>query len=155
MSEQGSAKKLCATAKGKFTQTISNLDLAMTAKTPVTTIESRYDTLKAVWKEVQGKDDAYVKLLPGDELDHDKWNEELNQTFIEMKVKTDSYLEESDAAKAQKMELKTGKAMEETEIHVTSHKLAEIAKEEENDSARIKAKEQMEELLAHKRPGRN
>lgn len=43
MSEQGSAKKLCATAKGKFSPAINNLDLAMTSKAPVTTIESRYD----------------------------------------------------------------------------------------------------------------
>lgn len=86
---------------------ISNLDRAMTAEALVTTIESRYDTLRAVWKKVQGKHDAYVKLLPGDELD-EKWTEELNQTFSEMEVKTDSYLEESNAAKAQKMKLKTG-----------------------------------------------
>ena len=78
----------------------------MTAEALVTTIESRYDTLRAVRKKVQGKHDAYVKLLPGDELD-EKWTEELNQTFSEMEVKTDSYLEESNAAKAQKMELKT------------------------------------------------
>ena len=69
MSEQGSAKKLCATAKGKFTGAISNLNLAMTSKAPVTTIESRYDTWSAVWKEVQGNHDAYMKLLPGDEMD--------------------------------------------------------------------------------------
>lgn len=109
---------------------------------------------KAVWKEVQGKHEAYVKLLPRDELD-EKWNEELNQTISEMEVKTESYLEESNAAKAQKMELKTGKDMEEAEIHVRSHELEEISKEEENEKARIKAKERMEELLAHKRPGRN
>lgn len=133
---------------------ISNLDRAMTAEALVTTIKSRYDTLRAVWKKVQGKHDAYVKLLPGDELD-EKWTEELNQTFSEMEVKTDSYLEESNAAKAQKMELNTGKDMEEAEIHVRSCKLAEISKEEENEKARIKAKEQMEESLAHKRPGRN
>ena len=69
MSEQESAKKLCATAKGKFPPAINNLDLAMTSKAPVTTIESRYDTWRAVWKEVQGKHDAYMKLLPGDEMD--------------------------------------------------------------------------------------
>jgi len=72
-----------------------------------------------------------------------------------METKTDSYLEESNTAKAQKMELKICKDMEEAEIHVRSRKLAEIAKEEENEKARIKAKKQMEELLAHKRPGRN
>ena len=126
----------------------------MTAEAPVTAIESTYDALKAVRKEVQGKNEAYVKLLAGDELD-EKWTEELNQKFSEMEVKTDSYLEESNAAEAQKMELKTGKDMEEAEIHVRSCKLAEISKEEENEKARIKAKEQMEELLAHKRPGRN
>ena len=120
MSEQGSAKKLCAKAKRKFTWAISNLDLAMTAEAPVTAIESRYDVLKAIWKEVQGKHEAYVKLLPGDEL-NEKWNEELNQTFSEMEVKTDSYLEESNIAKTQKMELKTGKDMEEAEIHVRSN----------------------------------
>ena len=91
----------------------------MTAEAPVTAIESRYDVLKAIWKEVQGKHEAYVKLLPGDEL-NEKWNEELNQTFSEMEVKTDSYLEESNIAKTQKMELKTGKDMEEAEIHVRS-----------------------------------
>lgn len=101
------SKEACITAKGKFTSVISNLDRAMTAEALVTTIESRYDTLRAVWKKVQGKHDAYVKLLPGDELD-EKWTEELNQTFSEMEVKTDSYLEESNAAKAQKLELKTG-----------------------------------------------
>lgn len=154
MSEQGSAKKLCAKAKRKFTQAISNLDLAMTAKVPITAIESRYYMLKVIWKEVQGKHDAYVKLLPGDEHD-EKWTEELNQTFSEMEVKTDSYLEESNAAKAKKMELKIGKDMDEAKIHVRSHELAEISKEEENEKARIKAKEQMEELLAHNRPGRN
>lgn len=62
MSEQGSAKKLCATAKGKFPPAINNLELAMTSKAPVTTIESRYDTWRAVWKEIQGKHDAYMKL---------------------------------------------------------------------------------------------
>lgn len=73
-----------------------------------------------------------------------------------MELKTDSYLEESNAAiKAQKMELKIRKDMEEAEIHVRSCKMAEIAKEKENEKARIKAKEQMEELLACKRPGRN
>ena len=70
-------------------------------------------------------------------------------------MKTDSYLEESNAAKAQKMELKIGKDMDEAKIHVRSRELAEISKEEEKEKARIKAKEQMEELLAHKRPGRN
>ena len=69
MSEQGSAKKLCAKAKRKFTQAISNLDLAMTAKAPVTAIKSRYNMLKVIWKGVQGKRDVYMKLLPGDELD--------------------------------------------------------------------------------------
>lgn len=59
----------------------------MTAEAPVTAIESRYDVLKAIWKEVQGKHEAYVKLLPRDELD-EKWNEELNQTISEMEVKT-------------------------------------------------------------------
>ena len=73
-----------------------------------------------------------------------------------MELKTDSYLKESNAAiKAQKMELKIRKDMEEAEIHVRSCKMAEIAKEKENEKARIKAKEQMEELLARKRPGRN
>ena len=72
-----------------------------------------------------------------------------------MELKTDSYLEESNLAKAQKMELKIRKDMEEAEIHVRSCKMAEIAKEKENEKARIKAKEQMEELLARKRPGRN
>ena len=65
----------------------------------LTTIKSRYDTLKAVWKEVQDKHDAYVKLLPGDEL-NEQWIEELNRTFSEMEMKTDSYLEESNAAKS-------------------------------------------------------
>ena len=64
-------------------------------------------------------------------------------------------MEESNAAKAQKMQLKIHKDMEEAEIHVRSRELAEIAKEEENEKARIKEKEQMEELLAGKRPGRN
>ena len=45
--------------------------------------------------------------------------------------------------------------MEEAEIHVRSCKMAEIAKEEENEKARIKAKVRMEELLAHNRPGRS
>lgn len=47
------------------------------------------------------------------------------------------------------------KDIEEAEIHVRSCELAEISKEEENEKASIKAKEQMEESLAHKRPGRN
>ena len=70
-------------------------------------------------------------------------------------MKTDRYLEESNLAKAQKMELKIGKDMEEAEIHVRSCKMAKIAKEEENEKARIKAKVRMEELLARKRPGRS
>ena len=82
-----------------------------------------------------------------------KWTEELNQTLMELK--TDSYLEESNLAKAQKMELKIRKDMEEAEIHVRSCKLAETAKEEENEKARIKAKVRMEELLARKRPRRS
>ena len=56
-----------------------------------------------------------MKLLPWDELD-EQWIEELNQTLSEMEVKTDSYLEESNAAKALEMELKIRKDTEEEEI---------------------------------------
>ena len=75
-------KKLRATAKGKFTRAISNLDQPMTAEVLVTTIESRYDMLKAVQKDVQDKHHVDVELLPGDELD-EQWIEELNRTFSE------------------------------------------------------------------------
>ena len=82
MSEKWAAKKLRATAKGKFTRAISNLDQPMTAEVLVTTIESRYDMLKAVQKDVQDKHHVDVELLPGDELD-EQWIEELNRTFSE------------------------------------------------------------------------
>ena len=82
MSEQWAAKKLRATAKRKFTRAISNLDQAMTAEVLVTTIESRYDMLKAVQKDVQDKLHVDVELLRGDELDK-QWIEELNRTFSE------------------------------------------------------------------------
>ena len=82
MSEQWAAKKLRATAKGKFTRVISNLDQAMTAEVLVTTIESRYDMLKAVQKDDQDKLHVDVELLHGDELD-EQWIEELNRTFSE------------------------------------------------------------------------
>ena len=54
----------------------------MTAEVLVTTIESRYDMLKAVQKDVQDKHHVDVELLPRDELD-EQWIEELNRTFSE------------------------------------------------------------------------
>ena len=54
----------------------------MTADVLVTTIESRYDMLKAVQKDDQDKLHVDVELLHGDELD-EQWIEELNRTFSE------------------------------------------------------------------------
>ena len=107
--------KLRATAKGKFTRMISNLNQAIDTGAPVTTIESRYDALKTPWKEVQEKQDEFVKLLPGIELD-EEWIEKPNKTFSELKVKTDSYLEKLNEVKAQEMESKIRKETEEAEI---------------------------------------
>ena len=95
MSEVEAAKKLRSTAKEEFTRVANNLSQAIYTGVPTTTIESRYDELKAAWNEAQNKHDDFVKLLPCEELDEDRGIkiEEESKTFSELEVKTDSYLE--------------------------------------------------------------
>ena len=138
MTKTEATKKLHSSVKGKFTQTANNLDQAIDAGALIKTIKSRYGKLLAAWKEVQEKhdDDDFVKLLPGEGLD-EEWIEELNNTFNELEVKTDSYLEDVGKAKAQEIELKILKETEEAKMR--ARQLAEINKEE-NERAREREK---------------
>ena len=100
MTELEAAKRLRSTTKGKFTRTANYLDQAIDTGAPTKTIKNRYRNLK---------------LLPSEEL-HECWIEDLTETFSELEVRADRYLEEAIKTKEQDKELKILKETEVAEI---------------------------------------
>lgn len=135
--DRESAKRLRATAKGKFTRTGNSLDQAIDAKFPVKTIESRYNELKTAWNDVQEKHEEYAMLLSHEEV-NEAWIGELNETFGKHQVKTDRYLEEVDRNKAQEAELKVRQEEEERARREQDRKIDQLLSQRHQEELKVK-----------------
>ena len=77
------AKKARSIAKGKFTRLNNRIAKAIAEDDEIEYIDETFNDLKEAWEDVQGKHEAYVKLLEEEDGD-EEWISELDKAFSAM-----------------------------------------------------------------------
>ena len=105
------SKKIRTLAKIRFTRARKCLKEGITKQRIQKTVESRYDTFRHSWQEVQKCHDDYLVTLPDEEVD-ENWIDELCDSFNTLEAETDIYLDSLENQRIKGSEEKIGRKLE-------------------------------------------